>query len=84
MEWGINGEIRDQKAAGNEDYFTCEDYCKILDRMKSEGKKVAFCEVYSGIYGSVKYVGKGEALYKCGWVVALHEMPELIKKILSE
>ena len=84
MEWGINGEIRDQKAAGNEDYFTCEDYCKILDRMKSEGKKVAFCEVYSGIYGSVKYVGKGEALYKSGWVVALHEMPELIKKILSE
>ncbi len=84
MEWGINSEIRDQKDAGNEDYFTCEDYCKILDRMKSEGKKVAFCEVYSGIYGSVKYVGCGKALYKNGWVVALHEMPELIKKILSE
>ena len=84
MEWGINSEIRDQKSAGNEDYFTCEDYCKILDRMKSEGKKVAFCEVYSSIYGSVKYVGKAEALYKSGWVVALHEMPELIKKILNK
>ena len=84
MEWGIVGEIAEKKEAGDFDYFTCEDYCKILDRMKSEGKKVAFCELYCGIHGSAKYVGRGEALYKSGWIVALHEMPELIKKILSE
>ncbi len=84
MEWGINSEIRDNKEAGNDDYFTCEDYCKILNRMKAEGKKCAFAEVYNSIYGSVKYVGKAESLYKSGCIVALHEMPALIKKILNK
>lgn len=83
MEFGPNGELRTGDAATQPDVFSCEGYVEIFERMKSEGKKLAFAEVYAGIYGAPSVLGHGEALANYKGIIHLDEMPKVIKDILG-
>lgn len=83
MEWGIGGELRADSAEDQINVFNCAGYVKILERFFSEGRNLAFAEVYSGPFGAPSYLGNGKALKDCGFILGLEEMPELIKSIVG-
>lgn len=82
-EWGVGGTLMAETPEEQVNLWNCENYVDTLERMRSEGKSIAFAEVYSGRFGAPSYVGKGEALANYKYIVSLEEMPLLIKTILN-
>lgn len=83
-EWGVGGAMMAETPEEQVNLWNCENYVDTLERMRLEGKSIAFAEVYSGRFGAPSYVGKGEALANYRYIISLEEMPELIKKVLGQ
>lgn len=83
-EWGIGDSMRTENSAKQSELWSCKNYVDVLEMMRYDEKYIAFAEVYSGMYGSVAYVGNGEAIANYKYIISLEEMPEFIKKVLSE
>ena len=77
MEWGLDGN-------GNRLKLNCDDLVVMLKRMASEGKRMAFAEIYGGGFGAPSVIGRGEALMEYEAILTLGEMPEYIRKALEK
>lgn len=83
-EWGIGDSLRAEDPAQQSEIWSCEEYVETLERMRSDGKAIAFAEVYNGRFGAPSYVGKGEALANYDKIISLEEMPSFIKEVLGK
>ena len=79
MEFGVSGNVRTGDREKQPSVFSCKNYVKMLDKMRADGKKFAFAEVYAGQYGAPEFIGHGEALRECGYILFLEDMKELIE-----
>ena len=82
-EWGLGSQCMAEDPSKQSELFNCENYIVILERMVSEGKNIAFAEVYTSKFGAPSYIGKGEALANSSLIVSLEEMPSVIAEILK-
>ena len=71
-------------AIGNDLKKNCEGLIRILKRMASEGKRMAFVEVYGGGRGAPYFVGHGEAIREYAPILSLEEMPAFIDALLGK
>ena len=76
MEWGLDGN-------GNRLKLNCDDLVAMLKRMASEGKRIAFAEIYGGGFGAPSVIGRGEALMEYEPILTLSEMPAYISNVLN-
>ena len=82
MEFGVSGNVRTGDRETQPSVFSCKNYVKMLDELRNEGKKFAFAEVYAGQYGAPEFIGCGEVLRECGYIVFLDEVKTLIERVI--
>ena len=75
-EWGVDGN-------GHKARLNTADFMAVFERMRKEGKSLAFVEVYNDGFGAPMTVGKGEAISQCPYIISLEDMPAYIEKVLQ-
>lgn len=79
-EWGFDGNWQSPHPEV-ELKADSSNYVAILERFFSEGKNLAYAEVYGGVFGAPSWIGNGKALKEYDRILALEDMPALLREV---